>query len=106
MALVNFEVTKGDTFFKSCTFRNKGTNVPVNLTGAVFSGIVVKGVSSVPLTCAVVSASLGQFSFGLSPAQTALLVAGIYQIQVQVMYADTTVKTLITGNLVVQEQLV
>ena len=101
----NFSVIKGDTFSKSPTFRRKDTKAPVDLTGATISGKVKQGTNEVALTCALVNASAGQFSFGLSATQTAALPSGVNQIEVQVTYADTTVQTLITGNLVVLEQV-
>ena len=104
MATANFEVIKGDTFLKSVTFRVKGTNVPVNITGATVSG-KVKKTALTNLTCAVTNGALGTFTFGLSSVQTALLEVGIHLIEVQITYADLTVKTLIVGNLVVKDQL-
>lgn len=97
----NFSVIKGDTFLRNCTFRNKTTSVPVNLTGATISGKI--GTTS--LTCTITNAASGTFSFGLSPAQTPALTTGINPIEVQVTYADTTVQTLFTGNVNVLDQL-
>jgi hypothetical protein len=102
MAIANFSVVKGDTFTRNCTFRNKSTLVPVNLTGATITGKV--GTTS--LTCALTVAASGTFSFGLSSAQTAALTKGINPIEVQVQYSDLTIQTLFSGNLVVVEQLV
>lgn len=104
MAQANFEIIKGDTFLKSVTFRVKGTNSPVVITGATVAG-VVKKTSTTSLTCVIVNGALGQFTFGLSSVQTAALETGINQIEVQITFADSTVKTLITGNLVVKDQL-
>lgn len=96
----NFSVVKGDTFLRNCTFRNKTSGTPVNLTGATITGKC----GTLDLTCAVTNAAQGQFSFGLSAAQTPNLVTGINKIEVQVTYADLTVQTLFTGNLITQEQ--
>lgn len=96
----NFSVIRGDTFLRNCTFRNKTSNTPINLTGATITGKV----GSTDLTCAITSAVNGQFSFGLSSVQTAALILGINSIEVQVTYSDLTVQTLFTGNINVLEQ--
>ncbi len=96
----NFSVIRGDTFLRNCTFRNKSTLVPVNLTGATISGKA----ANLTLTCTIVNAANGTFTFGLTAAQTPNLELGIQPIEVQVTYADTTVQTLFTGNINVLEQ--
>lgn len=96
----NFSVIKGDTFTRTCTFRNKTSGTPVNLTGATISGKA----GDLNLTCALVNAAQGQFSFGLSASPTANLAVGINKIEVQVTYADSTVQTLFNGNLIAEEQ--
>ena len=96
----NFSVIKGDTFTRTCTFRNKTSGTPVNLTGATISGKA----GDLNLTCALVNAAQGQFSFGLSAGVTPNLATGINKIEVQVTYADSTVQTLFNGNLVAEEQ--
>ena len=100
MASANFSLIKGDTFLRNCTFRNKTSQVPVDLTGSTISGKV----GGQNLTCVITSATQGQFSFGLSSSVTAILATGINKIEVQVTYADSTVQTLFTGNLIAQEQ--
>ena len=102
MALANFSVIKGDTFRRTCTFRNKTSGVPVNLTGATIIGKA----GGQDLTCSLVNAAQGEFKFELSSTQTSNLVVGINKIEVQVTYSDGTVQTLFTGNLVAQEQYV
>ena len=97
----NFSVIKGDTFSRNCTFRNKTSGTPVNLTGAAISGKA----GDLTLTCSLVNAVNGTFRFGLSAAQTPTLKTGINPIEVQVTYADTTVQTLFNGNLNVLEQI-
>lgn len=97
----NFSVIKGDTFLRNCTFRNKSTGVPVNLTGATISGKI----GTTNLTCSITSAVNGTFTFGLSAAQTPALTLGLNPIEVQVTYADTTVQTLFNGNINVLDQL-
>lgn len=102
MASANFSIIKGDTFRRTCTFRNKTSGTPVNLTGAT----IVGRAGGQDLTCSIVNASQGQFKFELSAAQTVNLAVGINTIEVQVTYADGTVQTLFTGNLVAKEQYV
>lgn len=101
----NFSVIQGDTFNRSCTFRNKTTGVGVNLTAATISGAIRPAIgNAIPLVCTITSAVNGQFRFGLTAATTAGLTPGVYGIEVQVTYSDGTVQTLITGNLVVVKQ--
>lgn len=103
---INFNVIQGDTFLKNVTFRNKATKVPVDLTDSTVSGIVsLKSGSTVDLTATITNASAGQFSFGLSAAETEELPTGVHKIEVQIVYSDSTVKTLLSGNLVVTAQL-
>jgi hypothetical protein len=102
MASANFSIIKGDTFRRTCTFRNKTSGTPVNLAGAT----IVGKAGGQYLTCTIVNASQGQFKFELSAAQTVNLAVGINTIEVQVTYADGTVQTLFTGNLVAKEQYV
>ena len=97
---VNFSTIKGDTFKRTCTFRNKTSGTPVNLTGATISGKA----GTLDLTCAVTNASQGQFTIGLSATETPNLATGINKIEVQVTYADSTVQTLFNGQLYVEEQ--
>ena len=96
----NFSVIRGDTFLRNCTFRNKTSGTPVNLTGATISGKA----GDVILTCSLVNAVNGQFNFGLSALQTSTMKVGVNTIEVQVTYADLTVQTLFTGNINVVEQ--
>lgn len=96
----NFSIITGDTFSRTCTFRNKTSGTPVNLTGATISGRA----ATLTMTCAIVNPTSGTFSFGLSSVQTATITGGLYPIEVQVTYPDGTVQTLFTGNLVAQEQ--
>lgn len=98
----NFSIKRGDTFLRSCTFRNKTSGTPVNLTGATITGKA----GTTNLTCSITSAANGQFNFGLSATQTAALKLGVLPIEVQVTYADLTVQTLFSGNLNVLEQYV
>ena len=102
MASANFSIIKGDTFRRTCTFRNKTSGTPVNLTGAT----IVGKAGGQDLTCSILNAAQGQFKFELSAAQTVNLAVGINTIEVQVTYADGTVQTLFTGNLVAKEQYV
>lgn len=102
MASANFSIIKGDTFRRTCTFRNKTSGTPVNLTGAT----IVGRAGGQDLTCTIVNAAQGQFKFELSAAQTVNLAVGINTIEAQVTYADGTVQTLFTGNLVAKEQYV
>lgn len=95
----NFSVVKGDTFSRNCTFRNKNTLTPVNLTGSIISGFV----NEVPLNCAITNAALGHFIFGLTTIQTSALKSGINKIEIKITYADLTVQTLFSGNLNVVE---
>lgn len=101
----NFSIIRGDTFSRSCTFRNKTSGTPINITGATISGKVVSSEGSVNLTCSILSPVAGTFKFGLSSAQTALLKTGVNAIEVQITYSDLTVQTLFNGNLIVVEQI-
>lgn len=101
----NFSVIKGDTFTRTPTFRRKTSKAPIDLTGSTVSGKVKQGAFEIALTCALPAPTEGKFSFGLSNIQTATLPVGVCTIEVQVQYPDTTIQTLITGNLVVQEQV-
>jgi len=100
-AKANFSVVKGDTFRKTPTFRRKTTKAPIDLTGATIVGHVTSTLGDVALTCTITNAAAGQFKFELSPAQTTALPVEICYIEVVCTYADTTVQTLIQGNLVV-----
>ena len=102
----NFSVIRGDTFSKSVTMRAKSSGAPRDLTGSTVSGKVKSGTFEISLTCSLTSPTAGQFTFGLSSAQTLTLPIGVNSIEVQITYPDTTVSTLITGNLVVKEQVV
>lgn len=102
MASANFSIIKGDTFRRTCTFRNKTSGTPVNLTGAT----IVGKAGGQDLTCSITNAAQGQFKFELSSTQTTNLAVGINTIEVQVTYSDGTVQTLFTGNLVAKEQYV
>ena len=97
----NFSVVKGDTFIRNCTFRNKGSQTPVNLSGSEITGKV----GDMALTCSVTNAVQGKFSFSLTPTQTEKL-SKINKIEIQVVYPDSTIQTLFSGNLVTEEQLV
>lgn len=102
MASANFSIIKGDTFRRTCTFRNKTSGTQVNLTGAT----IVGKAGGQDLNCSLINAAQGQFKFELTSAQTVNLAVGINTIEVQVTYADGTVQTLFTGNLVAKEQYV
>jgi hypothetical protein len=102
-AKLNQDVRKGDTFSRTPIYRIKATKAPIDLTGATASGSITKGTTVVPFTCAIVDAAGGQFSFGLSSSTTATLEAGTWAMQVKLTFADTTVKTLFTGNFVVYD---
>ena len=102
----NFSVIRGDTFRKTPTFRRKDSKAPIDLTGATITGKVRFGTLETALTCTITNATAGQFKFELTPVQTSALTVGVNSIEVQCVYADTTVQTLITGNLVVTEQIV
>lgn len=101
----NFSLIKGDTFTRNCTFTNKTTGSPVNLSGSTISGKVVTSEQSVNLDCSIVNATAGQFKFGLTSIVTTGLKSGIAQIEVQVTYSDSTVQTLFNGNLNILEQI-
>jgi hypothetical protein len=96
-AKANFSVVKGDTFRKTPTFRRKTTKAPVDLTGATITGVA----AGLTLACVLTNATAGQFSFELTHTQTLTLEVGVHSIEVVCTYADTTVQTLIQGNLVV-----
>lgn len=102
-AKLNQDVRKGDTFARTPIYRVKATKAPIDLTGATASGSITKGSTVVPFTCSIVDGPGGQFSFGLSAVQTAALEVGTWAMQVRLTFADTTVKTLFTGNFVVYE---
>jgi len=111
----NFSVEKGDTFIRNITFRNKATQVPVNLTGATITGFIEKnGVKVTDLRCGLNDAAIGYFYIMLfhyvynqifpefpATLDSNDLAEGIYQIEVKVEYSDHTIQTLIKGNLVV-----
>lgn len=102
MAEFNGDVRKGDTYKKVATYRNKKTQVPINITGATVTGkIVDKNGAITTLTCAITDAVNGKFEFGLSAAQTAALVTGKYSWELKITFADNTVKTFFTGQFVV-----
>lgn len=96
-ATKNWDTIRGDTWNKVPTYRVKSTGVPIDLTGATVSGQVD---GTVDMVCGT-SVTPGQFHFGLTGTQTAALSAGIHKYSVKITFADTTVKTLLTGNLVV-----
>ncbi len=101
-AKANFSVIKGDTFRKNTTFRHKESKAPIDLTGATITGTVSASTGVVALTCVITNATAGQFKFELSSMQTAALPPGVWPIEVICVYSDTTVQTLISGNLVVE----
>lgn len=96
-ATYNFTVRGGDTFTHTPILRDKTTQVPINLTGASVAGTV----GGVALTCSITNATAGTFTFGLSPTQTAALKTGTNPYEVILTYADGTVQTLLTGNVVI-----
>jgi hypothetical protein len=96
-AKANFSVVKGDTFLKTPTFRRKVSKAPIDLTGALIVGTA----AGLSLNCVITNATAGQFSFVLTPTQTLSLTPGVHAIEVVCTYVDTTVQTLIQGNLVV-----
>ena len=98
---LNLDVRKGDTFSRQPTWRNKASQVGVNLTGATVSGSISKGTTTVPFTCSLIDAANGVFKFMLSAGTTAALELGTYSMELKVTFPDTTVKTLFTGNFVV-----
>lgn len=98
-AKLNWAVRKGDTFQHTHIIRDSATKVPVNLTGATFTGEVAGQV----LTCTVTTPTAGEFRYVLSPAQTVLLNTGVNKWFLQCEYADGTVQTYFTGNVVVTE---
>jgi len=105
-APINFSVIQGDTFRRNATFRQKVSQAPVDLTGSVVSGKVrFRNGTEIELDCSVDDAEEGKFSFGLSALETADLPEGVHRIEVQVIYVDDTVQTLLTGNLVVRGQV-
>jgi hypothetical protein len=97
----NFSVVRGDTFNRSCTFRNKTSGVPVNITGSIISGKVN---GTIDLDVVIISGVNGQFTFGLHADVTALLPVGVNSIEVQIQFPSLEVKTLFYGNLVVKAQ--
>lgn len=99
---VNFSFIKGDTFRRTCTFRNKTSGTPVNLTGATLIGKA----GDTNLTCTILNAAQGEFKIELSPTQTQAFATRINKIEVQVTYADGTVQTLFNGQIVAEEQYV
>lgn len=103
MGKLNLDVRKGDTFKRTPTYRVKNTKVGIDLTGATVSGKISKGGVDTAFTCALVTPASGVFEFGLSAAQTALLELGTYAMELKVTFADSTVKTLFTGNFVVYQ---
>ncbi len=103
---INFNVIQGDTFRRNATFRQKSDQTPVNLAGSTVSGKVrLKSGTEISLVCSVTDAALGKFQFELSASTTATLPEGVHRIEVQVVYSDATVQTLITGNIVVRGQV-
>lgn len=100
-AKANFSVIKGDTFRKTPTFRRKSTKEPIDLTGATIVGHVTSKDGDMALTCSITNPTAGQFKFELDSTQTALLPAEVCYIEVVCTYPDSTVQTLIQGNLVV-----
>ena len=118
----NFSVEKGDTFLRTMTYRNKSTQVPVNLSNMTFSAFIEKsGTKVTDIEAWVDDASLGKFSIrlpvasraynpgvpGITPPVSALtgtqdLATGIYQIEVKYVDSSNNItKTLIKGNFVV-----
>jgi hypothetical protein len=100
-AIQNWDVVSGDTFRKTPQLVIDATGIPVNITGATFSGMV----GTQTLACSIVDAVNGQFSFELSPTQTTLLkptnVKTTNAYSVKKTDADGTVTTLLMGNVVV-----
>ena len=105
MALQNFTVIQGDTFKRTINFTVKSTGVPVNLTGSVVSGKIKVAQTLNDLTCTIIDAVNGVFSFGLSPTQTAGFQPGTWAMDVQITFTDGTVSTIFSGNLVVVKQV-
>lgn len=97
----NFEVYKGDTFRKSLTITSP-SGTPVNLSGSTITG----NAGAQPFSCSIVNASQGKFKIELSPSQTQELVEGVNVYGVQITYADASVQTILTGNLVVLKEIV
>ena len=103
---INFNVIQGDTFRRNATFRQKSDQTPVNLTGSTISGKVrLKNGNEIALVCSITDPTAGKFQFELSAATTATLPEGVHRIEVQVVYSDGSVQTLITGNIVVRGQV-
>jgi hypothetical protein len=105
VAKVNFSLVQGDTFTLTSNIKTKSTGVPLNLTGSTISGKVLAGGVFTPLECSILNAANGDFKIGLPAATTATLPAGVAQIEVQIIYADATVKTIFSGNLVISKQV-
>ena len=100
---VNFSVIKGDTFRRTCTIKSP-TGTAINLTGASISGKAGTVDVKVDLTCTITSAVNGEFKIELSALQTASFQSEINTIEVQITYADSTVSTILSGNLIATEQ--
>lgn len=97
-AKLNWTARKGDSFVHTHIIRDSTTKLPIDLTGAVFSGMV----GTQNLTCTILDPSAGQFRYALSPVQTEALNTGINKWFLQCVYADGTVQTYFTGNVVVE----
>ena len=104
-AIQNFSVIQGDTFKRTVNFTVKNTGVPVDLTGSIISGKVKVGQILSDITCAIVDAPNGKFTFEISSTQTAAFSPSTGQMDVQVAFTDGTVSTIFSGNLVVVKQV-
>lgn len=97
----NFNVYKGDTFRSNMTLTGP-SGTPINLSGCTITGKA----GTQDFTCTIVNGPLGKFRIELNPTKTALLDEGINVYAVQITYTDTTVQTILTGNLVAEAELV
>ncbi len=95
----NSSVYTGDDWIKTATYRIKSSQLPIDLTGATVSGKIQKGSFELPITCVITNAGQGKFKYSLSSTQTAALAIGVYKYEIQVTMPGPVVKTLITGNL-------
>lgn len=104
VAAYNAKVIQGDTWVESPVLTT-GADVPVDLTGVTVEGNAKKDSTVIPLVCSVVSASNGAFRFGLPAGTTATMALGQWKYQVKFVHADSTVETIVMGQLVVADDV-
>lgn len=97
----NFNVYKGDTFRSKLTLKSP-TNTPINLTGCTITGKA----GTQDITCTITDAVNGKFTIELSPTLTRLLNVGTNAYAIQITYADTSVQTILVGNIVAEAEIV